>query len=63
MTFTDGEEVIATLHSITTDFDETQHLVFEKVELSTLASFKLDAEGTYYSPGEQLISCVLEPLN
>jgi hypothetical protein len=63
MTFADGEEIVATLSSITTDFDESQHLVFKKVELSTRPSSKLNAEEVYYSPGEELISCALEPLN
>lgn len=63
MTFADGEEIVATLFSITTDLDESQHLIYEKVEQSTVARPNLDAAGGYYSPGEQLISCVLEPLD
>jgi hypothetical protein len=63
MTFADGEEIVATLLSITTDLDESQHLIYEKVEQSTVARPNLDAAGGYHSPGEQLISCVLEPLD
>jgi hypothetical protein len=63
MTFADSEEIIATLSSITTDFDESRHLVYEKVEQSTVARPHVNAAGGYYSPGEELISCVLEPLN
>jgi len=61
MIFTDGEEIIATLFSITTDLDESQHLIYEKVEQSTVARPNLDAAGAYHSPGAKLISCVLEP--
>jgi small nuclear ribonucleoprotein (snRNP)-like protein len=63
MTFTDGEEIVATLSSITTDFDESRHLVYDKVEQSTVARPHVNAAGAYYSPGEELISCVLESLD
>jgi hypothetical protein len=63
MAFADGEEIIATLFSITTDLDESQHLIYEKVEQSTVARPNLDTAGAYYSPGDELISCVLEPLD
>ena len=63
MTFADGEEIVATLFSITTDLDESRHLVYDKVEQSTVARPHVNAAGAYYSPGEELISCVLEPLD
>jgi small nuclear ribonucleoprotein (snRNP)-like protein len=32
MLFTDGQEVVATLISITTDLDESRHLIYDRVE-------------------------------
>jgi hypothetical protein len=58
MTFSDGQQLIATLHSVTTDLDESQHLIFEKVEWSTLPKPQ-DKFGYYYAAGEELISCTL----
>ncbi len=55
MIFTDGQEIIATLNSVTTDFDGSQHLTYGKVESST--GQDVDEESTYYSPGEDLVSC------
>jgi hypothetical protein len=55
MIFTDGQEIIATLDSVTTDFDGSQHLTYRKVESSTLHS--TDAESTFYAAGEDLVSC------
>lgn len=57
ITFTDGRELIATLSSVTTDIDESRHLVYEKVEWSSPHSDRLRS-GTWYSPGEELVSCV-----
>lgn len=34
--FTDGQEVIARLFSVTTDLDESQHLIYDRVEWSAL---------------------------
>jgi len=36
MVFTDGQEVIATLTHITTDLDESRHLIYDRVEWSAL---------------------------
>jgi hypothetical protein len=36
MIFSDGQEVIATLFSITTDLDESRHLIYDQVEWSAL---------------------------
>ena len=55
MIFTDGQEIIATLDSVATDFDGSQHLTYWKVESSTRQD--VDEESTYYSPGEDLVSC------
>jgi hypothetical protein len=43
MIFIDGQEIVATISSVTTDFDESRHLVFKKVEQSTPTSSNLDA--------------------
>ena len=56
MIFTDGQEVVATLVSVTTDFDESRHLVYDKVEWSALPHTKRDTEA-YYARGEDLVSC------
>lgn len=56
--FADGQKVIATLVSVTTDFDESCHLIYDKVEWS--ASTHPDrGEAAYYSPGEEVVSCSL----
>jgi hypothetical protein len=57
MTFSDGQIVIATLVSITNDFDESRHLVYDKVEWSALPhSERKDC--AWYAAGEDLVSCV-----
>ncbi|MBB5315440.1 hypothetical protein HDF09_000090 [Edaphobacter lichenicola] len=61
MTFADGAEIIATLLSITTDSDESRHLVYREVEQSTVPHVPHENLGGYYSPGEQLLSCKPEP--
>jgi hypothetical protein len=60
MAFANSEEIVATLFSTTTDLDESQHLIYEKVKHSALSAPNLDPAGVYYSAGEELISCVLE---
>jgi len=56
MIFSDGYELIATLVSVSTDLDESRHLVYDKVEWSSVPIADGGA-GTYYSPGEGLESC------
>ena len=56
MAFTDGQELVATLFSVTTDLDNSQHVIYEKVEWSKLPHIALQA-GAYYSAGEELVSC------
>jgi hypothetical protein len=56
MNFIDGQEVIATLISVTTDLDESQHLIYDKVESSALPHADADA-GVHYSSGEDFVSC------
>jgi hypothetical protein len=56
MIFSDGQEVIATLHSVTVDLDGSRHLIYQKVEWSELPHFEAEA-GVYYAPGEELVSC------
>jgi hypothetical protein len=60
MAFTDGQEVIAMLSSVTTDIDESRHLIYKTVEWSLLPHSDGGA-GVYYSPGEQLVSCTAWP--
>jgi hypothetical protein len=56
MTFSDGQVLIATLLSVTSDFDASRHLVYDKVEWST-SSPPENTSGTCYAAGEQLLSC------
>jgi hypothetical protein len=56
MIFTDGQEVIARLFSITTDLDQSRHLIYDKVEWSALTHADV-GDKTYYSSGEELVSC------
>jgi hypothetical protein len=60
MRFADGQEIVATLLSITTDLDESRHLIYERVESSSLPHANRDA-AAYYSPGEEVVSCLLVP--
>ena len=60
MTFIDGEEVVATIVNITTDLDESRHLIYERVEWSALSHADRGAEA-YYASGEELVSCTLAP--
>jgi hypothetical protein len=60
MLFADGQEVVATLISVTTDFDESRHLIYDRVEWSALPHANRGA-AAFYSPGEELISCSLAP--
>jgi hypothetical protein len=55
MIFSDGQVVIATLVSITTDLDESRHIVYDKLEWSALSDRK---DCAWYAPGEELLSCV-----
>jgi hypothetical protein len=57
MRFDDGIEVIARLNSVTQDFDESRHLVYDHVEwASDPQVFKNDAGKTFYTKGESLIA-------
>jgi hypothetical protein len=56
MTFSDGQVLIATLLSVTSDFDGSRHLVYDKVEWSAL-SHPESTSGACYAAGEQLLSC------
>jgi hypothetical protein len=57
MTFSDGQIVIATLVKITSDLDESRHIVYDDVEWSALPhSERKDC--AWYAPGEDLLSCV-----
>ena len=56
MVFGDGQEVIATLSSITIDLDESRHVIYEKVESSKFPHVGPE-DGVFYSAGEELVSC------
>ncbi len=58
--FTDGQEVVATLHSVSTDLDDSQHLIYASVEWSALPHANLGGEA-HYSTGAELVSCSLAP--
>lgn len=56
MTFSDGHIVIATLHSVSTDLDNSRHVIYQDVEYT---SMPLPGEGeVWYANGDDLISCV-----
>lgn len=57
LSFSDGQAFIATLLSVTTDFDGSRHLIYDKVEWSAQPHLERDyAAG--YAAGEDLVSCV-----
>lgn len=60
ISFVDGQEVVATLVSVTTDSDESCHLVYDKVEWSALPHADR-SEVAYYSSGDELVNCSLAP--
>jgi hypothetical protein len=62
ISFADGQEVIATLISVSIDFDQSRHLIYDRVEWSALPHANRGA-AAYYSPGEELVSCSLAPEN
>ncbi len=52
LTFRDGQSFVARLLSVTSDFDQSQHLVYDQVEgISGLEGI------TCYAAGEELLSC------
>jgi hypothetical protein len=60
MVFTDGQNVTATLTSVTVDFDESRHLIYDKVKRSSQPTQDKGTEA-FYSPGEDLVSCSEAP--
>ena len=56
MIFTDGQEVIARLFSITIDMDESQYLIYDNLEWSALPQADM-GDRACYVPGEELVSC------
>jgi hypothetical protein len=57
LVFSDGQVVIAKLLSISTDLDDSRHVIYEDVEWSSPPI--PDAEGkVFYAPGEELCSCI-----
>ncbi len=57
ITFTDGQIVIATLFDVTVDIDDSQHLIYEKVEWSALPHKNI-GNGAFYASGEELLNCI-----
>lgn len=55
--FADHQEVVATLVSVTTDFDQSQHLVYESVEWFSSPHMN-DGVGTFYAGGGEIVSCL-----
>ena len=56
MTFSDGQIVVATIVSISTDLDESRHIVYDKMEWSALPhSGRKDC--AFHAMGEDLMSC------
>ena len=52
LTFRDGQSFIARLLSVTSDLDQSQHLVYDQVEgVSALEGI------AWYAKGEELLSC------
>ena len=60
MTFTDGQEMIATLVDVTIDLDESRHLIYDRIEWSALPPANRGTDA-YYSRGKELVSCSLVP--
>jgi hypothetical protein len=57
LNFSDGQAVIATLVSITSDLDASRHVVYDNVEWSALPLPQ--GEGSaWYAAGEDLVSWV-----
>jgi hypothetical protein len=52
--FTDGHEVIARLFDVTTDMDDSQHLIYEQVEWSSHQHAD-NSKGAFYASGEELL--------
>jgi len=59
MVFTDGQNVTAILTSVTVDFDESRHLIYDKGKRSSQPTQDKGTEA-FYSPGEDLVSCCSE---
>jgi hypothetical protein len=57
LNFSDGQVVIATLVSITSDLDASRHVVYDNVEWSALPHSQREGAG-WYAAGEDLVSCV-----
>jgi hypothetical protein len=56
MTFSDGQSVIATLLSVSCDFDDSRHIVYDKVEWSALPHRGRTSEA-FHTFGEELLVC------
>lgn len=57
MTFSDGQIVFAALVSVTSDLDESRHIVYDMVEWSALPHPEKKST-LRYAAGEDLVSCV-----
>ena len=56
--FTDGQQIIGRLFDVTTNFDESQHLIYDQVEWSALPHVD-NSKGAFYASGEELARVTL----
>ena len=56
MIFKDGDEVIATLLSVSTDMDGSRHLIYDNVEWSAIPCPE-ENSGAQYASGDELVAC------
>jgi hypothetical protein len=56
MTFSDGQSVIAMLLSVSCDFDDSRHIVYDQVEWSALPHRGRTGEA-FHTSGEELLVC------
>jgi len=57
ISFTNGQEVVARLFDITTDMDDSQHLIYEAVEWSALPHMP-NGRHSFYSAGGEVLSVI-----
>jgi hypothetical protein len=51
-----GQNVVATLLSVSCDVDDSRHIVYDMVEWSALP-LRECAGGVFYTSGEELLAC------
>lgn len=60
ITFTDGQEVLATLIDLTTDADGSHHLLYDHVTWAKLPHNDIGA-GAFYSSGDEVLRVTPAP--